>query len=579
MDETWPRSARGGLAACALLNCLLAACGGTVDTTISGSVVGQAAAPSAAAADAGTAAGAANAAADAASAAAGTPTGSAAGTPAGPAAGTPTGTAAGTPTGPAAAKLPVLPAQGAGGDPCLPFTMPTADVLFAAQRRVFAHYFYPFPLSIDNLPAALDYYNTEYLLGTGEADKWLAQGGYLRQRPLPVAPHASANWLQLNMEAEIRLAIARGITGFTFDVMSLEAATGPGGQLQLMLGAAQAVDGRFKIVVMPDIAALGSDSGAVVQIIAAAASSPAAYRLADGRLVVSAFDAGANSPAWWSAVIAQLNAQGIKIAFVPTFLGWSSYAPAFAGISYGFADWGSALPAVAASMEGDPALAHSKYDRIFMMPVDPQQYRPKDSLYQEAGNSAAFRGEWTSAIAGGADWVQLVTWSDFSESSELEPYTDATLARNIGTGFYDLNGYYAAWFLTGARPSITHDVLYYFHRRQPTNAAAPGQTYPVKAVSSTSENEIELVAFLTAPGVVSIAVGGNTYQQNAPAGISSFKVPLAPGLPTFGLGRGGVWVFAFTGGVQIYGSAGNPTGVSDMTYWSGSGSQGGVCSL
>ena len=42
------------------------------------------------------------------------------------------------------------------GDACLPFTMPTASALFGSSQKVFAHYFYPFPLSEDNLPSAQD---------------------------------------------------------------------------------------------------------------------------------------------------------------------------------------------------------------------------------------------------------------------------------------------------------------------------------------------------------------------------------------------------------------------------------------
>ena len=74
--------------------------------------------------------------------------------------------------------------------------------------------------------------------------------------------------------------------------MSLKEATNPDSHLHNLLAAAQAVDPRFKIVVMPDISALKADADAVTQIIAAVASSPAAYRLDDGRLVVTAFNAG-----------------------------------------------------------------------------------------------------------------------------------------------------------------------------------------------------------------------------------------------------------------------------------------------
>jgi hypothetical protein len=481
---------------------------------------------------------------------------------------------------PAAAKSSLVTSYN-GADACLPLTMPSADALFASTKKVFAHYFLPFPLSLDNATPVDDYYNTQYLNIHGESNKWKAQGGYLRQRPVGITPNSSADWELLNMEAEVRSAIARGITGFTFDVMSTAEAVGSGSPLSLMLSAAQAVDSRFKIVVMPDLTALGSNSSAVVQIITAVASSPAAYRLSDGRLVVSAFDASLNSAAWWQSVLSQLSAKGISVAFVPTFLGWSTSAAAFASISYGFSDWGTATAIASSQLQVAPGTSRSSYGKIFMMPVDPQQFRPKDFLYWEAGNSSAFRAAWASSIQGDADWVQVVTWNDYSESGQISPYTDATLRTDIGTGYYDLNGYYAAWFLTGQQPQITHDVLYYFYRREPTSAPGPAQSQKEAIASGTGtpENDIELVAFLTAPGVLKITIGGNTYTQNASAGVVSFKVPSQPGTPLFTLSRNGSDVFSFTGGVYIYGSGGLPSGVQDLTYWSGSAAKSGMCAL
>src|ERR1700722_13616662 len=158
-------------------------------------------------------------------------------------------------------------------DACLPLTMPSADSLFDSPKKVFAHYFFPFPLSIDNDQPENDYYNANYLNRHGEANKWLAQGGFLRSRPLGTTPLSSSNWKLLNMEAEVRAAIARGITGFTFDVLSVGEATDSDGPLNLLLAAAHAVDSRFKIIVMPDMTVLNSDSAAVVQIIASVASN------------------------------------------------------------------------------------------------------------------------------------------------------------------------------------------------------------------------------------------------------------------------------------------------------------------
>ena len=462
---------------------------------------------------------------------------------------------------------------------CLPFSMPSADTLFASNRKVFGHYFYPFPLSIDNNPPDVDYYNRNYLLQAGEHGAHWDAGGYLRSRPLGVADSGSPNWQVENQEKEIRMAMAAGITGFTVDVL------GPnqwdaGTQLQNLLLAATAVDSRFKIVVMPDLSALGPDAGVVDAIIESVASSPAAYHLPDGRLVVTSFDASLGSIAFWNQVFNDVSDAGIRVAFIPTFLGGTGSYDDFEPISYGLSSWGTATPVSSASEVTEPLQAHDAGE-ISMLPVDPQQYRPKDLSYWEAGNSAAFRTSWQAAIDGGADWVQLVTWSDFSESSQVEPATDLTLATDIGTGFYDLNAYYAAWFLTGQAPTLTHDVIYYFYRREPTNAASPAQAAPTHLAvgGGTTVDNIELVGALTAPGTLQITINGQTFTQDVPAGLTSFTIPLQPGRPQFALRRDGGEVISFEGGIDIVDAGGLDSGVADFTYWSGSASEAGVCNL
>lgn len=464
-------------------------------------------------------------------------------------------------------------------DGCLAFAMPSSTTIFNSAKKVFAHYVAAFPLSIGNQAPAADFYNQQYLAKNGESNKWVAQGGYLRSRPLGVNPGPAATFVQLNLESEVRMAIARGISGFTFDIMSTSDVTNSKSPLNLMLAAATAVDSRFKIIAMPDLTVLGTNSAAVVEIVEAIAKSPAAYHLSDGRLVISAFDASLDSEPWWGAVLAQLTAKGIKTAFVPTFLNWTLSAELFAHISYGYGDWGGATAAVSNEMAGDAAIVHKEFDKIFMMPVDPQQFRPKGFQYWEAGNSAAFRAAWNASISGDADWVQLVTWNDFSESSEVEPATDTTLNRTMGTGFYNLTGYYAAWFATGHEPKITHDVLYWFYRREPTTAKAPAQKQADKLYSGSVDNSIELLAFLTAPGVLTVEIGGKTYTHNAAAGMVSFMVPTGPGTPKFTLSRSGADVFSFNAPVQIYGVSGLPNGTQDLTYWSGSAAKDGICAL
>lgn len=438
----------------------------------------------------------------------------------------------------------------------LPFEMPSIDTLLASPKRVLAHYFYPFPLSIGDAPAPSDYYQTQFLSIGGESGKHAAYGGYLRARPLPVTPSPVASFVETNREAEVRMAMARGITGFTFDILSLTDAYSPTGNFIGLLTAAQVIDPRFWIVPMLDMSALtGLTQAQAVQLIGSANfAHPSIARLPDGRILVSAFNATVQPAAWWQGVFDALNARDVDVAFIPILLGEPASNP-LAAVSHGLGGWGTATPSAAASCP--PCM---------MMPVLTQQFRPKDQVFWEASNTAAFRNGWGAAIAGGAQFAQIITWSDFSESGQVQPCTDATLAFNIGTGFYDLTAYYAAWFATGTPPPITKDVLYWCYKRMSSSAAHPNQPLGFTVSGPPEESNIELLAFLTSPAVLMI----NGASLRAPAGVTSFKQPMVPGSPQFRLQRDGSDVFEFTGPVQIYGPAGSPTGTLDLTYWSGS---------
>ena len=448
----------------------------------------------------------------------------------------------------------------------LPFVMPSADVFFASPKRVFAHYFYPFPLSIGNAPAPSDYYNVNYLNPAGEAGKHLAYGGWTRARPLAQDP-GPANFAQLNMQKEVQMAIARGITGFTFDILSFNDAMSAAGHLQQMFTAAQAVDPRFWVVPMPDMSAMvGITPAQMVQLITLCKTFPSCAKIPDGRLLISAFNATVQPLAWWQSVIAALDAQDVDIAFLPVLLG-SPTNSVLDPIAIGTGGWGTATPLVALSPGS------------FMAPVQPQQFRPKSSIFWEPSCSQTYRNGWTAAILSKiTQYVQLITWNDFSEGAMVQPYTDSTLNPQIGSGFYDLTGYYSAWFATGMQPIITKDVLYGIHRRMsssaahvrpPTaNPALPWQGNFNVVGTPAEERNIELLAFLTAPGTLVI----NSQSQAAVAGINSMKAPMTPGFPQFKLQRNGSDVFEFKSPVQIYGSGGIPAGLTqgtlDMQYWS-----------
>jgi hypothetical protein len=334
-----------------------------------------------------------------------------------------------------------------------------------------------------------------------------------------------------------------------------------------ILDAANTIDPGFKILLMPDMQAeFKSQPENVLKAIRALAKHPAAYRLADGRLVLAPYNAQNQTVAWWSSLIATLKAEGISVAFFPVFQGWYKYAAAYSPISYGMSEWGTRSPGANKNSAATPALAHA-YATKWMSTVSPQDSRPKNLLYTEAGNSQNYRTMWEGAIAGGADWAQIVTWNDYSEATEVAP------SSGTQWSFYDLTAYYTAWFKTGVQPTVTRDVLYYFHRNQATTAvpdpSKQPRPYTLQAGSDAASNMVEVVAFAVTPATLQITVDTQTTLMAVPAGMSSFKVPLTEGRPVFKMLRNNVAVVTATSAFPIS----NTITYQDMLYRSGSSSR------
>ncbi|MCU1393214.1 MAG: hypothetical protein JWM34_1642 [Ilumatobacteraceae bacterium] len=410
------------------------------------------------------------------------------------------------------------------GSAALPFDMPASATLQGSARKVFAHYMTAFPLSIDNQPAATDYYTEGYLDPAGESSKHASSGGFIRERPLPIATSASAAWSLANMETEVARASAAGIDGFTVDILGLSGYIWD--RVGLMMQAARAVDPNFKILIMPDVASgVAADSNALASAVSTLAANPAAYRLADGRLVISPFYAEGKSADWWKQWIATMQTSyGIAVAFVPTFLDYGN-AAAFSSISYGMSTWGSRNPGSIQGSVADANDAHAR-GKIWMQPVALQDERPYAGVFDEANNTETLRGLWNIAIGQSAEWVQLVTWNDYSEGSEISPST------HIGWSPLDLIAYDITRYKIGVAPTIVRDVLYVSHRVQLAAAKPSGpQTMLMTLRPGTTppRDLVEVQAFLRNAGVVSVTVGGSHYAYNAPAGRSIADFPLETG--------------------------------------------------
>ena len=295
---------------------------------------------------------------------------------------------------------------------------------------------------------------------------------------------------------------------------------------------------------MPDMTStyLGTDAAAqtaFVDSISSVASDPAVYHLGGGELVLAPFAADARTPAWWSSVVQALSAKGIQTALWPVFVSpWSAATATFEAAQvklHGTSSWGPATVPGATGYAANAMKAHGM-GLAWMSPVRPQDSRPKDLVYSEPSNSQTMRLLWDAAIQGDAEWVEIVTWNDYSEATEISPSTGTQWAN------FDLTAYYAAWYKTGKQPAIVRDALYWSHRLQSTSALPDlsKQKAAYKVVNGAPPvDEIELLAFLTAPATLEIEIAGAVKSSTVAAGVQSFRIPLVEGTPTFRILRGG----------------------------------------
>ncbi len=405
----------------------------------------------------------------------------------------------------------------------LPFDLPAQQVMEGSRRLVLAHYFTGFPLSIDNRPPSVDYYARNYLTVGGEDGKHAAYGGLLRDRPIPVPP-GSGDWELANFRREVRQARSAGLDGFTVDLLSLDGYHRE--RVEKLMRAAHQVDGDFKILLMPDMTTLDDKSeDELATGVAQLAKFGSAMRLRDNRLVVSPFKSEAKSVAWWRDWLALMRQRhGIDVAFVPAFLNWQLRDPEFDEISYGISRWASRNPR-AYGPEPPPPTGHT-YGKLWMNSVAVQDVRPSQAIYSEASNAETLMATWKTAIDQNTDWVQMVTWNDYSESTAFAP------SVQHGWVPLDLSAYYIVRLKTGKWPRITRDAVYLIHRTQFVAAEPTGpQTETMSLREGTGEprDDVEVVTFLTEPATVQVHVGRRVHQMRAPAGLHTARVPLDVG--------------------------------------------------
>ncbi|MCK6488240.1 MAG: hypothetical protein L6R48_07925 [Planctomycetes bacterium] len=441
-----------------------------------------------------------------------------------------------------------------------PFDQRPLAELRAAPRKVYCYYYPIYAGGLDAGDPGLSWYQRIRLNPTWAAERKpdrAEAGAELLYTPLPQPPLPPGTGKEQAMarcaEAEVALAAGLGLDGFLLDFHAYPVKEGGVAFFQsrsfAILDAAARVDPGFRILpaVYSDAPQNGAngeaDAGCSAERYAASPdlrrvlNHPAALRLGDGRVALSMWLSERHSPAWWKEVLATLERDGIRVAFIPQFNTYGRLAE-FAPLAAGMSHWGPRTPAPWKWLKDVRALSSTA---AAIQTICFQDVRTRGATYWESQAGAAFRSMWEQAVAERADWAFIHTWSDYTEQAQAP-------STAIGFALHDLNAWYIQWYKTGERPVVARDALYYVHRRQHSAApAAHGAPWQIRPANAKPLDVVEATVLLRAPARVVVEVAGAQTVQDLPAGMSVVRAPLPPAtacVPRFRVERDGMAVLA-----------------------------------
>lgn len=366
---------------------------------------------------------------------------------------------------------------------------------------------------------------------------------------------------------EIRLAQSRGVDGFALNCGSWTQDPKYRAVAANIFAAAQFLASDFKLFFSPD----GLDREETIAMVSEFYDHPNAYRFG-GKPFLSAW---AGDAEWAQSFLVPLANAGKVFTFVPFFypegprklFSGPNIARLVADNRFldGFFYFGGGKP-----IESDPArsarIGRAWHDagKTYMAPAMPY-YRGLTKNYRlmEFHGFETMAHYWEAAIDTGAEWVEIVTWNDWGESTYVADFgsPSSTALWNGHWGpllshdaYLAASAYYMRWFKTGVR-RIDRDQLFWFYRLSPRSS--PGFKDPNHKVRylpdgvETLEDRVFVSVFLAAPARVRIQSGARTYQFDIAEGAHHLSAAFALGAQKFSVERDGRSVLAGEGAFPV----------------------------
>lgn len=363
-------------------------------------------------------------------------------------------------------------------------------------------------------------------------------------------PFAGHNASPVALRHEMDLAARAGIDGFAVNVGAW--IKEPYYQsISSRLFAAAPRDG-FKLFFSAD-ASTGLSAAEVIDMVRRFSNEPS-YLRQSNRPVLSTYGGTFD---WYREILEGLNKEGISVFFVPNVRrpdnvskipGALIETPDAATIESILADltfadglfyFGAAgrYHTIAQSIRTGAKLTHHR-SKLYMAPVTPY-YRGLKQNFRvfESDGFTGMAEQWKAAIESNSDWVEIVTWNDWAESSYVRPFEGET-SISLWNGhwglltahdaYLKLSEYYIKWFKAGRVPVVDRDMVYVFYRPQSSQACESAISSCPRGSAELRE-DLHIVTESRGPIAVEITIGSVRELFHGPGGLNFYKTPTRPG--------------------------------------------------
>jgi hypothetical protein len=186
------------------------------------------------------------------------------------------------------------------------------------------------------------------------------------------------------------------------------------------------------------------------------------------------------------------------------------------------------------TMMRDACRAHGK----LFAPGVSQGWRRSDMNQRVFMHDAElFLASWNLAMELNADMIQVITWNDYTEQTDIAP------SIQHGYALLELTAYFSAWFKTGSPPTPDDDTIILAYRRYPGRPEPtdfPDTAKPWYPLSDT----LHVITLAKEPATLSVGEHGT---RDVKPGLQSHRFPLRLGPVSASLTRDGVVVASVEG--------------------------------